>query len=334
MPPSSTAFLGLVALVASAAALQRPHAPAAFPAAARAQATTAAGAESPTAPAPTPTADGAAPPAKSALVFGFFAAKDRELNFIKKQYAKYGYDDVVVEPSAIARLARPSGWYKVFRENAGLGRDHHLARHFDVVHCMSGGFLHLYLTRGAGVPLTCDTLLLDSTPILPKPAAFVTFARQFIRDLGAGRLVDLFPRVLHLSIVRARWSLTALRLRLQHRLLRWSSGEKIGHLTAWLRMSSAAAISGGALTSFDEISKHAERTIFASSPRAEPPKRTVFLHNPDDPYLSHDDVLATLDAARALGMPTHVREVPTNHVQTIFRDPKTVMAALAEAEAL
>ena len=99
-------------------------------------------------------------------------------------------------------------------------------------------------------------------------------------------------------------------------------------------MSSAAAISGGALTSFDEISKHAERTIFSSSPRAEPPKRTVFLHNPDDPYLSHDDVLATLDAARALGMPTHVREVPTNHVQTIFRDPKTVMAALAEAEAL
>ena len=63
MPPSSTAFLGLVALVAGAAALQRPHAPAAFPAAARAQATTAAGAESPTAPAPTPTADGAAPPA-------------------------------------------------------------------------------------------------------------------------------------------------------------------------------------------------------------------------------------------------------------------------------
>ena len=146
--------------------------------------------------------------------------------------------------------------------------------------------------------------------------------------------MDLFPRVLHLSIVRARWSLTALRLRLQHRLLRWSSGEKLGHLTAWLRMSSAAAISGGALTSFDEISKHAERTIFSSSPRAEPPKRTVFLHNPDDPYLSHDDVLATLDAARALGMPTHVREVPTNHVQTIFRDPKTVMAALAEAEAL
>ena len=40
------------------------------------------------------------------------------------------------------------------------------------------------------------------------------------------------------------------------------------------------------------------------------------------------------NAARALGMPTHVREVPTNHVQTIFRDPKTVMAALAEAEAL
>ena len=303
------------------------------------------------APSPSPSGGvGAAPMAggrKSALVFGFFAAKEKELAFIRKQYLRRGFDDVVVEPSLIASLARPSGWYRVFKENARRGADHHLARHFDVVHCMSGGFLHLYLTRGAGVPLECDTLLLDSTPILPKPAAFVTFARQFIRDAApAGGLVALFPRALHLAVVRARWSLTAVRLRLQHRLGRAlaqstapqrhqpdaAASRTPGALvTAWLRMSSAAAISGGALVSYDQISKHAERVCFGAAPRAKPPKRTVFLHNPNDPYLSNADVQATLHNARALGMPTTVAEVATDHVQTIFRKPALLFDALEAA---
>ena len=46
-------------------------------------------------------------------------------------------------PSVVNKLARPSGWYKIFRDNAKLGRAHPLGRHFDVVHCMSGGFLNL-----------------------------------------------------------------------------------------------------------------------------------------------------------------------------------------------
>ena len=127
------------------------------------------------------------------------------------------------------------------------------------MHCMSGGFLNYYLTRGAGVPLACDTLLLDSTPILPKPRAFTTFARQFMRDaLPFGKVVDLFPQPLHLFLIGTRWSVTAFRLRVQHWFLR-----RLGRhprawrdlTTRWLRVSSSAARRGN----YEPIVAHAAR---------------------------------------------------------------------------
>ena len=260
---------------------------------------------------------------KTAAVFGFFGASDRELALIEKRYAKNGYECVVV-PSPVKEVARPSGWYKNFRRNARLGKDHELARHFDVVHCMSGGFLNYYLTRGAGVPLACDTLLLDSTPILPKPRAFTTFARQFMRDaLPFGKVVDLFPQPLHLFLIRTRWSVTAFRLRVQHWFLR-----RLGRhprawrdlTTRWLRVSSSAARRGN----YEPIVAHAARVAFGRAPAAPPPKRAVFLHNPADPYLSRDDVLATVGAAERLGLAADVHEVATNHVQTIFQKPRII----------
>ena len=59
-----------------------------------------------------------------------------------------------------------------------------LDRHFDVVHCMSGGFLQLYVLLRSGIHLNFSTLLFDSTPILPKPVAFTTFARAYMRSAG------------------------------------------------------------------------------------------------------------------------------------------------------
>jgi len=275
----------------------------------------------PPAAAPAAAHEGASERKKTAAVFGFFGASDRELKLIEKRYAKNGYECVVV-PSPVSEVARPAGWYKNFRRNAKLGKQHPLARHFDVVHCMSGGFLNYYLTRGAGVPLGCDTLLLDSTPILPKPRAFTTFARQYLRDAGAGPLVALFPRHLHLFLIRTRWSVTALRLRVQH----WLKDRVDPHptwrdlTTHWLRMSSSAARRGN----YEPIVQHAARIAFSRAPCAVAPKRAVFLHNPADPYLSRADVLATVDAARALGLPCQVHEVSTNHVQTIFQKPKMI----------
>ena len=276
-----------------------------------------------TAAAPTATEAANGHQRKTAAVFGFFGASDRELALIEKRYAKNGYECVVV-PSPVKEVARPSGWYKNFRRNARLGKDHELARHFDVVHCMSGGFLNYYLTRGAGVPLACDTLLLDSTPILPKPRAFTTFARQFMRDaLPFGKVVDLFPQPLHLFLIRTRWSVTAFRLRVQHWVLR-----RLGRhprawrdlTTRWLRVSSSAARRGN----YEPIVAHAARVAFGRAPAAPPPKRAVFLHNPADPYLSRDDVLATVGAAGRLGLAADVHEVATNHVQTIFQKPRLI----------
>merc|ERR1719152_566822 len=96
---------------------------------------------------------------------------------------------------------------------------HPIGRHFDVVHAMSGGFLQLYLLRAAGVGLRFEKLLLDSTPILPKPAAFANFQREFARDATgalAGALrcaLALVPPRAHAGLVRAAWFAGAARQR-------------------------------------------------------------------------------------------------------------------------
>jgi len=274
-------------------------------------------------------------------VFGFFAASERELNFIEKQYRRNGFDDVKVVPSSVRRLARPSGWYRVFRENAALGSDHELGRHYDVIHCMSGGFLHLYLTRGAGVPLTCDTLLLDSTPILPTPRAFTQFSRQFARDLAPkfSRVVDAVPWHAHLGFTHFRWAFAALRLRMKHvsklvlGLHAPAERPRRDLTTAWLKMSAGAAMAAILpFKSYDAITNHAAHAVFARAPKGQRPKRAVFLHNPADPYLADADVVEIIDGARRSGLRVDVQEVSHGHVRTIFKDPKAIFdRALAPA---
>ena len=58
---------------------------------------------------------------KTAAVFGFFGASDRELALIEKRYAKNGYECVVV-PSPVKEVARPSGWYKISGGTRGWAR--------------------------------------------------------------------------------------------------------------------------------------------------------------------------------------------------------------------
>jgi hypothetical protein len=89
---------------------------------------------------------------------------------------------------------------------------HPLSRRFDTVHVMSGGFLNLYLnmvermpwflganfstlviilpvSQVSGAQLDFDTLILDSTPILPKPESFTRFARAY---MATGQVINLF----------------------------------------------------------------------------------------------------------------------------------------------
>ena len=100
---------------------------------------------------------------RSALVLGWFHASERELGYVAKLYARNGFTDVVVRPSVIGKIAKPRGWYRSIRRglraeavathattSAIVGRDmpseeSNVSRHFDVVHCLSGGFLSLYV---------------------------------------------------------------------------------------------------------------------------------------------------------------------------------------------
>mmetsp|Transcript_17502 Transcript_17502/g.40105 ORF Transcript_17502/g.40105 Transcript_17502/m.40105 type:complete len:337 (-) Transcript_17502:487-1497(-) len=108
---------------------------------------------------------------RSALVLGWFYATPRELEYVRKLYTRNGYTHVVVLPSVVQRIAKPRGWYRTIRQHTPPA---HLGRHFDVVHCLSGGFLSMYVLRSSGVPITYSSLVLDSTPILPKVRSTTT----------------------------------------------------------------------------------------------------------------------------------------------------------------
>ena len=94
-------------------------------------------------------------------------------------------------------LSKPRGWYRTFV--ASVKSDNQLARKYDVVHCMSGGFLNLYLTLASGAQLEFDTLVLDSTPIMPKPSSFVRFLRAWLEDSGSkGRAFNRYLAICYL----------------------------------------------------------------------------------------------------------------------------------------
>jgi hypothetical protein len=124
---------------------------------------------------------------KSALILGWFYAEPRQLKFVARMYKKKGYADVVTCESDVGVVSKPKGWYKAcLQTQKTMNQDggHPLAREFDVVHVMSGGFLNLYQLLFAGVKIDFKTLVLDSTPILPKPAAFTRFARAYMDSVG------------------------------------------------------------------------------------------------------------------------------------------------------
>jgi hypothetical protein len=118
------------------------------------------------------------------------------LQLVERVYKRYGYTDIHIHESPVKLLSKPRGWYRTFVSsvtNVDDEQHEQLARHYDVVHCMSGGFLNLYLLLAAGVPLLFDHLVLDSTPIMPKPSSFVRFTRAYLADNGG----KLFNRCAH-----------------------------------------------------------------------------------------------------------------------------------------
>lgn len=111
----------------------------------------------------------------SALVLGWFFASKRELEYVRKAYDKNGFD-VTIQPSIVNVLAKPRGWYRTLRRRLQPNRKtpepepHALGRKFDVVHCLSGGFLSLYVLRRSRVALTFQTLV--RPPAAPGPPSW------------------------------------------------------------------------------------------------------------------------------------------------------------------
>ena len=123
------------------------------------------------------------PTGRSALVLGWFHASDRELAYVRKLYKRNGFSDIVIRPSLIGKIAKPRGWYRsirrglrqeaaatsaatgalvgreaaaaISRASSGDGISADVSRHFDVVHCLSGGFLSLYVLLRSGSHLSC-----------------------------------------------------------------------------------------------------------------------------------------------------------------------------------
>lgn len=320
---------------------------------------------------PPPAAATSAAVGRSALVLGWFHASERELSYVRKLYARNGYTDIVVKPSVLGKIAKPRGWYRTMRRSlrdvrseaavsqaaAGalvgreeasassrkLGEVGEVGRHFDVVHCLSGGFLSLYVLLRSGSRLSYDTLLLDSTPILPKPAAYTRFARAFLAAAGwAGRIpLLLVPKWLHTAFVRVRWSVGLRYIQARHRLL-----EKLGRpQDAWLEQWTGGPVSWALSGDWERVARHAIGTVFAGFAHADVAgaggaagagggarhahnPRLVLLHNPSDPFLDVTDVDLTARLARDVGIPVVMASITSDHVQAIFATPRKIFELL------
>jgi len=272
---------------------------------------------------------------RSALVLGWFFAKDRELDYVRRMYEKNGFTDIVIKASQVAVVSKPRGWYRSLRArlpgNAQQPSDDDdepdLDRHFDVVHCMSGGFLALYVMLQSGVKLRFSQLLFDSTPILPKPAAFTKFARAYLRSIGLTLPLKLLPKRLHQGLILARWWISIYYIQLKHRVLSMLGRQQDAKLDRWQRGPVKWALRGD----YDRVSRHALGTIYDTAAQGSG-SEIIFLYNPDDPFISETDVSAAADLARTVGLRTKQVHVGADHIKAIFKMPRTLFDLIGEAQ--
>lgn len=276
---------------------------------------------------------------KSALVLGWFHAEPKQLKFVERLYKKNGFTDVVVNESPVSTCSRPGGWYNTIlntqasiigqgTEEQPLGDSHPLARRFDVVHVMSGGFLNLYLLLSAGVKIDFNTLVLDSTPILPKPSSFTRFARAYMDSVGLNWITRILPARLHLAIVCLRWMINSAVVKLNYELSRrFDSFRRTRKLTAAAQTLGTQAVF--AMTNrYGTIVEHTLQTVFGREGL-----RAIFVYNPSDPFLQLQDVDETIQkVADDFGCQVKQVEVNHDHVQTLFRQPKAIFGAINQIQ--
>jgi len=274
---------------------------------------------------------------RSALILGWFFAKDRELEYVRRMYAKNGFDEVVIRPSKVGLISKPRGWYRTLRRQLQPGRRRaeprsqsvdsqsldSLDRHFDVVHCMSGGFLALYVLLRSKVGLRFSTLLCDSTPILPKPAAFTRFARAYLASIGLRLPLKLLPERLHQWLVEGRWWLSIFYIKMKHRLLTLLGRLQGVELNRWM----SGPVDWGLSGDYDRVATHALGTIYEGAAQCAG-SEIIFLYNKADPFIDPADVANAAELAREVGLAVREVETSTDHIKALFSSPRTVFSLL------
>lgn len=290
---------------------------------------------------PEPSAAGAEPQTKrTALVLAWFYSSQREREFVRRLYLRNGFTDCIVLESPVNIYTKPRGWYRTMRRNQKrLGEAHDLSQHFDVVHCMSGGFLHLYTLIRSGVQLRCDTLLFDSTPILPKPAAFTRFARAYMESEGLTLPLKLLPRQAQERMVNGRWAVALRYVRTKHKVLN-ALGRRAELLDTWATAETGAT--GLALAGkWDELEAAEVCSRVFSRPGGSDAHdhvgagehqcahgEVVFLYNPSDPFLDAQDVERVMEFAAGAGYKVKAEHTEADHVKTMFTSPRKVFGLL------
>jgi len=127
------------------------------------------------------------------------------------------------QESIVKEIATPRGWYRTydrFVSGDAVSKELQatLGQNFDVVHCMSGGFLNLALVLSSKIPAKFKVLVLDSTPIMPQPKAFVRFARAYMSDHGLDLITKLLPERFHTWIYTSRWGVGGAYVRAKHKV--------------------------------------------------------------------------------------------------------------------
>jgi len=270
------------------------------------------------------------PKGKSVLVISWFYAEPKQIELVKRIYKKKGFSTVEVQESPVYEISTPRGWYKTFiglvknmEEEKQRGR---LARKFDVVHCMSGGFLNLYLILAAKIPLEFEHLVMDSTPIMPKPAAFVRFARAYFNDNGLELVTKVLPESVHVGYQTFRWSVGASYVRIKHKAFLKKELKALDQATFefandWSRWAPRAS----ATNDYPKIVEHSIETVFNR-----PGLKTAFVYNENDAYINPEDVKYVIKKCKEFGGETTEVLTETKHIETIFRKPNILFGAIDE----
>lgn len=275
---------------------------------------------------------------KSVLVFSWFYAAPKELELVKRIYKKKGFSKVVVQESIVKEIATPRGWYRTYEKFTGgaeLDKELQatLGQEFDVVHCMSGGFLNLALALTSSIPVRFKVLVLDSTPIMPQPKAFVRFARAYMKDHGLDVITKLLPEPLHTAFYTSRWGLGGGYVRLKHKVMQLTGikgKRRIGdmpyeEMEKWTRWATHVAM----LDRYDNMTQVTIDTVLDK--QASGVEECIFLYNPTDPYINPDDVNTVINHCPDAGVEATIVHVGTKHIETLFRKPNVLFNAIDAA---